>query len=307
MQRRQATLKEKLSEHYRKRDFKAKKQTASTAGVVFFLCMLVTLVLEALVVLLPRNFTSEDGSVTSGYRLAQLLCVWLFVETAVNWYNTYYDVSNRVTKEMKAAHYPTTSETPPGWKNCPLCMLDAPPRSHHCSLCNYCILKRDHHCFVTASCVGYHNQRTFVVFCIYTLISTAWAAHLQFYYLSEELPISIYWASFYFPLAGLWQYLVGAVSFLNFFILIHLCCTLVSLGLVLFFLFWQVVIISRGQTSYEAWKQVSIYRRRAVLDNFRDVLGDLPSLLLCLVVPLRLPMSLDGIKWTIEPKAEKGH
>ena len=114
MQRRQATLKEKLSEHYRKRDFKAKKQTASTTGVVFFLSMLVTVVLEGLVVLLPRYYTTDDGSMASGYRFAQFLCIWLFIETSVNWYNTYYDVANRVTKEMKATHYPATSETPPG-------------------------------------------------------------------------------------------------------------------------------------------------------------------------------------------------
>ena len=63
--------------------------------------------------------------------------------------------------------------------------MDAPPRSFHCHLCNYCILKRDHHCFVTGSCVGYHNQRIFVVFCLYTLISTTWAAYLQFCYLNE--------------------------------------------------------------------------------------------------------------------------
>ena len=125
--------------------------------------------------------------------------------------------------------------------------------------------------------------------------------------IQQELPISTYWASFYFPLAGLWQYLVGAVSFINFFILIHLCCTLVSLGLVVFFLFWQLVIIARGQTSFEAWKQISIYRRRAVLNNFRDVFGELQNFLLLLVVPLRLPMPADGIKWVIEPKEEKGH
>ncbi|GFO50512.1 palmitoyltransferase [Plakobranchus ocellatus] len=307
MQRRQATLKEKLSEHYRKRDFKAKKQTASTAGIVFFLGMLFTLVLEGLVVLLPNHFMTEDGEIGPGYRWAQLFCVWLFLETALNWYNTYYDIANRVTKEMKSNYYPVSSETPPGWKNCPTCMMDAPPRSYHCTLCNHCILKRDQHCFVTGSCVGYHNQRTFVVFCIYVLISTVYAAYLQFSYLNKMLPFTSHWASFYFPLTGLWQYLIGAVSFMQIFILIHLCCTLVSLGLSAFFLFWQMVVISRGQTSFEAWKQIMIYRRRAVLDNFRDVFGDLLTFLLCLVVPLRMHLPGDGVKWVIEPKAEKGH
>ncbi|CAL1537317.1 unnamed protein product [Lymnaea stagnalis] len=311
MERKHLTLKEKLTEHYQKRDFKPKKSSASTYGMIFFWTMSVSLLLEGIFILLPNHF-KEDNSVSSetsnfsSYRCAQLIAIWLFLASAANWSLTHFASINHVLKETKDKYFPDMLAAPPGWKSCLTCMIDVPQRSHHCTLCNQCILKRDHHCFFTGSCVGYHNQRHFVIFCLYNCLSLLYAGYLQLTYLNEGFPIFSSAAVFYVPVVALWYFLTGATSFINIFVLTHLCLTIFCFGVSFFFLVWQVVIISRGQTSYEAWKQIMAYRRRSVLENLHSAFGNLLEFLLCLLLPVRLKMPGDGIKWTIEPKTEKG-
>ncbi|XP_005106368.1 probable palmitoyltransferase ZDHHC24 [Aplysia californica] len=314
MQRRQqlgreeVTLKEKLAEHYAKRDFQAKKQSASTVGVSFSVGMMVTLAIEGLTVLIPSYYVDRStGQYTSFFYIAECIVIWLFLEAVGNWWLTYYDVLNRVTKETKDLHFPGHANTPPGWKNCVTCMLDAPPRSHHCTLCNHCILKRDHHCFFTGSCVGYHNQRHFFIFCIYIVLASGSAAFMQISYLTAQFPLFTKEAVFYIPVVAIWQMITGATSFANVFILIHLYLTIFCFGAGLFFLGWETLVIWRGQTSYEAWKQIMVYRQSSVFSNFYSVFGNPLNIMLCILVPVRITSPGDGVKWAIQPKSEKGH
>jgi len=50
----------------------------------------------------------------AGFFVAEFIVVWLFVESAINWWLTYFDVSNRVTKEMKTQYFPEEIGTPAG-------------------------------------------------------------------------------------------------------------------------------------------------------------------------------------------------
>mmetsp|Transcript_26498 Transcript_26498/g.74066 ORF Transcript_26498/g.74066 Transcript_26498/m.74066 type:complete len:356 (+) Transcript_26498:77-1144(+) len=56
-------------------------------------------------------------------------------------------------------------------KFCETCQLYMPPRAHHCSTCNRCVLRMDHHCFFSDQCVGFHNHKTFVLFCTYAVLA----------------------------------------------------------------------------------------------------------------------------------------
>lgn len=47
---------------------------------------------------------------------------------------------------------------------------------HHCSTCGRCVAGMDHHCSFTASCVGRDNMRAFLLFLLWTSLSTAYAA-----------------------------------------------------------------------------------------------------------------------------------
>ena len=115
MQRRNtASLKEKFDDHYAKRNFVAQKKSASQAGVTFSIMMMVSLAIEGVLILIPSFYVDEFGQKTNWFFIGEFIVVLLFTEALGNWWLTYYDVSNRVTKETKDIHFPNTLDTPPG-------------------------------------------------------------------------------------------------------------------------------------------------------------------------------------------------
>ncbi|MCD7470374.1 hypothetical protein HAX54_010174 [Datura stramonium] len=55
---------------------------------------------------------------------------------------------------------------------CSKCQNGKPPRCHHCSVCQRCVLKMDHHCIWVVNCVGACNYKFFLLFVMYTFLTT---------------------------------------------------------------------------------------------------------------------------------------
>lgn len=59
------------------------------------------------------------------------------------------------------------SDTQDNKQKCLHCKNWKPMRTHHCSVCKVCVPKMDHHCPWLGNCVGYHNFKSFFLFCFY--------------------------------------------------------------------------------------------------------------------------------------------
>jgi hypothetical protein len=61
---------------------------------------------------------------------------------------------------------------------CSQCQTFKPPGSHHCRICNRCISRMDHHCPWMNNCVGAGNMKYFLLFLIYTWLSSVFCLTL---------------------------------------------------------------------------------------------------------------------------------
>lgn len=76
-------------------------------------------------------------------------------------------------------------------KTCLHCNNWKPERTHHCSVCKMCVAKMDHHCPWLGNCVGFHNFKTFFLFCVYQACTgMVYCRQLVFYafYSPDEAP-----------------------------------------------------------------------------------------------------------------------
>jgi len=65
---------------------------------------------------------------------------------------------------------------------CSVCENAKPPRCHHCRQCGTCVLKMDHHCPWINNCVGFRNQKFFILFLLYTSLTSL-------YFLATSIPL----------------------------------------------------------------------------------------------------------------------
>lgn len=292
----QETLKEKLRAHYQTKDkiFQPNPKNANTFGVGFFLYMSFVLLGEAFFILLPALY--QEQSLWRAVMSAVILFV--FVQTMLNWMLSRKKASVVVASMRDKAVQVTgvdAVQTPPGWQTCLKCQLEAPPRSHHCNLCGVCVLKRDHHCFFTASCIGFYNQRRFIVLLFYTTLANITACVLQFLYLDQTMPFLSTEFLNYIPLVTAYRWLiVGDLSTWVMFVVVHLYLTIFCLAGAVFFLVWQFVVVFRGQTSHEAWKNISLYQT-GILDGWRSTFG--PYGIVHFLFPFQIDLQQDGINW----------
>ena len=66
---------------------------------------------------------------------------------------------------------------------CISCKLLRPNTAHHCPECHNCILDRGSHCPWMNNCIGLFNRKSYLLFCLYSVISVGYSFLLYFYYI----------------------------------------------------------------------------------------------------------------------------
>ena len=162
----------------------------------------------------------------------------------------------------------------PKW--CDVCGMEVPERSHHCILCERCIYKRDHHCFFMGVCIGYNNQKYFIFFVLFMAIGTFYGLLMIVQYMNLLYGIVFYGPQtfvyiFYETIFSLAKGKGPSMKFVFLMILMNAClfATIMTFG----FLYWQIHIVLRGQTTYECTRGIKTYSSSSKLTNFRECFG----------------------------------
>ncbi|KIL64061.1 hypothetical protein M378DRAFT_78934 [Amanita muscaria Koide BX008] len=183
--------------------------------------------------------------------------------------------------------------------NCAKCGSDKPERTHHCRICKRCILKYDHHCPPSGinQCVGLYNERHFVLFMIYFVLSTACFSGFGYQHFFLALGIYPYdWSYFLPPWVFVLVYLLSSI----------LC---LAVAIMLSFHLWGIALAETSVESHDfpAYRAKAKSRgttfvncydlgKRQNLQLFFNV-GPLGHSYLTLVLPLRISPYTNGRAW----------
>ncbi|KAH9924107.1 DHHC palmitoyltransferase-domain-containing protein [Amylocystis lapponica] len=142
---------------------------------------------------------------------------------------------------------------------CRKCGVMRPERSHHCRICNRCVLKFDHHCPVRVNqCVGLYNERHFVLFLVYLIVSSFAYAALGW----SQVLLALGW--FEDP----WPYYTPQMAFLLMYILAAVMCMAVSA-----MAGWHLWSVACGETSvesqdHEQYRRIARSRGEAFVNSY---------------------------------------
>lgn len=184
---------------------------------------------------------------------------------------------------------------------CKRCFKQKPERAHHCKVCKSCILKFDHHCPWINQCVGLRNERHFVLFMAWFVISCSFFVFLGYEYLWPAIAYqSDDWHS-KLPPTG--------------YVLIYVMALALGFA-VSIMLFWHLYLVSSAESTVEnydfaRYREVAKTRGTEFVNSYD--LGRMKNLTLffnlgpsgyplyTLLLPLRCAPCSDGVSWTRRP------
>ncbi|XP_060560882.1 uncharacterized protein LOC132720714 [Ruditapes philippinarum] len=157
---------------------------------------------------------------------------------------------------------------------CKACDMTVPIRTHHCYLCEKCVTKRDHHCFFMGVCIGKANHIYFILFTLFMGVGTFYGMLLMAKYLNYLYGIQFhgpqtFLSLFLSTIMSLLQGQIPSFRYLGVFLMLYvsLAGTLASFG----FLFWHMLIVARGQTTYEALRGITKFSKDTYIANIQQV------------------------------------
>lgn len=71
-------------------------------------------------------------------------------------------------------------------KFCPKCRIFRSLRAHHCKICEVCVEEFDHHSQIVSNCIGKHNRKSFLLFLLFSMLTTLEILYINMYNLIDE-------------------------------------------------------------------------------------------------------------------------
>lgn len=167
------------------------------------------------------------------------------------------------------------------------------------------MLKRVHHCFLTGSCIGFYNQKFFVIFCLWSTISSGFFINMQLAYLNMDLPMNSVDILSYFPPVTIVQFFTGYLSLGQTLLVIHFCMTTVAFLTSFIFFVWHIFLVYEGVTLHEGFKGIYTYSG-TFSENVKSVFGSVFYIPILILIPFRFEQVGDGIQWKARSKRVKG-
>ncbi|XP_075255421.1 palmitoyltransferase ZDHHC4-like [Convolutriloba macropyga] len=159
------------------------------------------------------------------------------------------------------------------YKQCRTCKLDKILRSKHCSSCDVCVYRADHHCVWINNCVGGKNTLLFQLFLASLTIESLFGAYCLWGVITDAASFARLWEMRYRDnitqtVHPVNSFIVAQHMFKQFprIVSLALLYLLLGIGLAVFFLFHQLLILS-NYTTREMFKRKPTISNDDTVDN----------------------------------------
>ena len=96
-----------------------------------------------------------------------------------------------IKKDNQDTLFTQCKELCPYLRRCPKCFITRVPNVHHCPDCHKCIYMLDHHCVWLNTCIGQFNQKFFILFLLYLMLSSILSIILTVMYIIIPLGLEL--------------------------------------------------------------------------------------------------------------------
>eukprot|EP00249_Psilotum_nudum_P020640 c27789_g1_i1 orf=734-1756(+) len=146
-------------------------------SVIVVLTLIIVIICAGLWAVFPILFPRPSF----GLFFHSVIATILAVNTLFNYYLVAFMPAGPLPELAWGNFHLVHKGTLEGHRFCIFCKRPKPPGAHHCRSCKACVLEMDHHCPFVGNCIGAANQRHFILFLLYAVLSNIYVLVMSIY------------------------------------------------------------------------------------------------------------------------------